>query len=289
MDIYALSVAEDLLSINGYEDMENISLSEGMQVYNLNGEQENKNIYFVSYTDKLVALLVVAHIDNEYYAALEIGVPKDIVDIYREGIPFALCNYNGCLIVHTDDKDIVVKNDSELIVKTDDLDYNFSCTLSTGTYANLFLVSCAANEKSKESNDIINKEISESVEGAEIVLSEACGDSITDNNNEDITDVLPNMIYYNDTLYYKKEELFVFEGLRASQIADNYECIGHVEKIVSSNERPTENLSANCGGAYLDGKFPLYKFDEDTEEFLTTFDGNIQIWYTEAEYNKNVR
>lgn len=124
IDTFVLSIIEDMLDINGYDDLEDISLSDKIPVYNLNGCQENKNIYLIIYDDNIIALLVAAYMNNQYYAALEMGVPEEIVDIYKDGIPFALCNYEQSLILHTDNRDSIVKSDSEAIVDIGDLNYD---------------------------------------------------------------------------------------------------------------------------------------------------------------------
>ena len=145
-----------------------------------------------------------------------------------------------------------------------------------------FIASCKENNNGVEYSDI--DEVSSM---AEIIFSTGdLEESEFTENKEDITDTLPLMIYYNDTVYCLKEEVFVItdDKLRASQVADNFESIGTIETIVPSNKYPEVNFSANFGdeGSF----FEIYKYSDDDGEFITALWGYIQIWETQERHNQ---
>lgn len=141
-----------------------------------------------------------------------------------------------------------------------------------------FFISCVANKNSDEYNTA-----SESSSLSENIIStEDLGEHKTEGILED--DTLPLIIYYNDTIYYLKESLFVIteEKLRYYDIADNYESIGTIDTFVKPNEHPKVNNSCNFG----EESFELYKYSDDNTEFLTALWNEVQVWETEEKHNQ---
>lgn len=151
----------------------------------------------------------------------------------------------------------------------------------------LFMTSCVSGTDSiREDDYTYTEETSFAVSGeASVNETESLKETELKGDNEDLCNVLPLMIYYNDTIYYLKDELFVItdDKLRASQIDDNFESIGTIETIVPSNKRPTVNFSANFGDEA--SFFDIYKYSDDDSEFITALWGHIQVWETEERHN----
>lgn len=124
MDDYALSVASDMLNINGYDASDNISISNKMCIFNLEDEQSNKYVYMVLDDEELIAMLIVELIDGEYYASLELGVPEEIAGAYEADVPFALCNYSGYLILCKEEENTIVSSEIGVEISEDSLDYS---------------------------------------------------------------------------------------------------------------------------------------------------------------------
>lgn len=141
-----------------------------------------------------------------------------------------------------------------------------------------FMMSCVVDKDINESNTP-----SESTSLAEdIITIEDSREWESESYIKD--DTLPLMIYYNNTVYYLKESLFVIgeEKLHSNDIADNFECIGVIDTFVKPKEYPEVNNSCNFG----EEPFELYKYSDDDTEFLTALWNEVQVWETEEKHNQ---
>ena len=124
MDAYAAGIIGDMLMINGYENLNDITISNGIAITDIeNPTQTDKKMYFALDNSEIIGTLIVECIKDEYYSSFTLGAKEEIYEAYSENEAFALFNQASCLIMRTSTDNKIIENNNFVELDADSLNY----------------------------------------------------------------------------------------------------------------------------------------------------------------------
>lgn len=124
MNAYAAGIIGDMLMINGYENLDDITISNGIAITDIeNPAQTDKKMYFALDNSEIIGTLIVECIEDEYYCSFTLGVEEEIYEAYSESEAFALFCQDGCLIMRTSTDKKIIENNNYVELDADSLNY----------------------------------------------------------------------------------------------------------------------------------------------------------------------
>lgn len=132
---YVESVLPRYLALKDNIDYGNIQISEPITVENR--EDGTSRTYIVTNDDVYIGLLSVAYIDNEFVSSYMFDEDSSITNIIQTGTPFALVAYDECLLMQTQENNIVVANDN---IQLDEIELVHNVAFSEKSFESIDLL-----------------------------------------------------------------------------------------------------------------------------------------------------